>query len=394
MAPKILSTRVTPGSAIPIRVLFVASALGIGGSQHVLIEILRHLNRDLFDIHLALLEDGGDFRDRVPRDVSVHALGVHRARMAVLPVAYLCRKLRPNVILSFAAQLNAAVIVAQLFMPRKTRVLAREGANVTLPMVASPLRRAVYRAVYAYADLVICQSDDMVERLTTCFRIPKHKLMRIYNPVDAVGLRELAQGPSPYDDIGPNLVAVSRFVPVKGVDLLIEAMPAILRAQPNAVLTLVGGGPQESHLRGLAQTIGVAHVTRFVGFQANPHTFIYNADLLVIPSRSEAFSNVALEALALGTPVVATDCPGGIREIARHVNNLTLTAGMDPISLATAINSALTHRHDRDANHEIDRRFLREFSLERIIALYERTIVDAAGLRGQGTATREQAIAR
>lgn len=385
---------VTAGSVHHTRVLFVASALGIGGSQRVLIEILKHLNRDLFDIHLALLEGRGDFRDRVPRDVSVHTLGVRRARMAILPVAYLCWRLRPDVILSFAAQLNAAVIVAQLFMPSKTRVLTREGANITLPIVASPLRRAVYRAVYAHADLVICQSDDMVERLSTCFKIPRKRLLRIYNPVDAIALRELALGPSPYDNTGPNLVAVSRFVPVKGIDILIKAMPSVLRARPNAILTLVGGGPQEFHLRSLAQSIGVTQAIRFAGFQRNPHTFIYNADLLVIPSRSEAFSNVALEALALGTPVVATDCPGGIREIARHANQLLLIAGIDPMSLATAINGALAESPARHRKSDTDQGFLREFSPEAIIALYERAIADAAGQRGEGATAREQVIAR
>ena len=382
MDPNILSNRMASGCAIPIRVLFVVSALGIGGSQHVLIEIIKHLNRGLFNIHLALLEDRGDFRDRVPDDVSVHTLGVTRARMAVLPVTYLCWKIRPDVIVSFAAQLNAAVIVAQLFMPRDTRILTREGANITLPIVTSHLRRTVYRAVYAHADLVICQSDDMVERLATCFKIPKHKLLRIYNPVDAVSLRELARGPSPYDNIGPNLVVVSRFVPVKGVDLLIRAMPAVLSAHPNAMLTLVGGGPQESGLRSLAQTIGVAQAIRFVGFQANPHTYIYNADLLVIPSRSEALSNVALEALALGTPVVATDCPGGMREIARHANHFILTAEIDPTSLATSINSALAHIPAREARQGADQGFLCEFSRERIISLYERAIANAARVKG------------
>jgi glycosyltransferase involved in cell wall biosynthesis len=222
----------------------------------------------------------------------------------------------------------------------------------------------------------------MVERLSTCFKIPEHKLLRIYNPVDAVSLQELARGPSPYDNIGPNLVVVSRFVPVKGVDLLIKAMPAVLSAQPNAMLTLVGGGPQESHLRSLAQTMGVAQATRFVGFQANPHTYIYNADLLVIPSRSEALSNVALEALALGTPVVATDCPGGMREIARHANHLILTAGIDPTSLATSINSALAHIPAREVRLGADQGFLCEFSRERIISLYERAIANSAEVKG------------
>lgn len=384
----------TAGSSIPIKVLFVMGSLRIGGSQHVLIEILKGLDRQLFDTHLALLEDMGGFRDRIPQDVYVHPLGIRRARMAVLPVASLCWKLRPHVIFSFAAQLNAAVILAQLFMPRQTAILTREGANVTLPAVASTARRAIYRAMYAHADLVICQSDDMVTRLSSSFQLPKHKLLRIYNSVDAAGLRALARGPSPYDNAGPNVVAVSRFVPIKGVDLLIKAMPNVIRAHPNAILTLVGGGPQESQLQDLAQTIGVGRAIRFAGFQANPYPFIYNADLLAIASRSEAFSNVALEALALGTPVVATDCPGGIREIAQYTNHLTLTSGIDPARLAAAINRVLLHFPAWRGKHDPDEIFLHEFSPRRIIALYERTIASAAGLSDIAAAVRAQAIAR
>ena len=115
---------VATDNMMPIRVLFAIGSLRLGGSQHVLIELLKGLDRRLFDPHLALLEDGGEFRDRVPLDVTVHSLEVRRARMAVLPLASLCWNLRPQVVLSFSAQLNTAAIVAQLFMPRKTPVLA------------------------------------------------------------------------------------------------------------------------------------------------------------------------------------------------------------------------------------------------------------------------------
>lgn len=369
-------------------------SLRIGGSQRVLIELLRGLDRNLFDAHLALMEDEGEFRERVPQDVPVYPLGVRRARLAALPVTSLCWRLRPHAILSFSAQLNAAVIAARLFLPRNTTIFAREGANVTLPTVASTTRRCIYRAIYPHADLVICQSDDMVERLSTCFHIPKSKLVRIYNSVDADRLRALAQGPSPYGNVGPNLVAVSRFVPVKGIDLLINAMQDVLRVHPHAILTLVGGGPQESYLRDLARVVKIAGAIRFVGFQTNPYPFIYNADVLVIPSRSEAFSNVALEALALGTPVVATDCPGGMREIARYTGHLTLATGIEPSQLANAITWTLADGLDHDPRHQADEEFLREFSPERVIALYQKTISLAAGAGGVGKLSSLRALAR
>ena len=371
-------------NVIPIRVLFAISSLRLGGSQHVLIELLKGLDRHLFDPHLALLDNAGEFRDRVPSDVPVHPLKVRRARNAVFPLASLCWRLRPQVILSFSAQLNTAAIVAHMFMPRSTSVLAREGANVTLPAVAGAARRLIYRSVYSHAHQVICQSDDMVERLSSSFRIPKHRLVRIYNSVDSSGLTTLAQERSPYDTPGPNLVAVSRLVPVKGIDLLIEAMPKVIRIHPNTTLTLVGGGPQESQLRILTHRMGLDRAVRFIGFQANPFPYIYHADLLIIASRSDAFPNVALEALALGTHVVATDCPGGIREISRYTKHLTLATEIGPGQLALAINRALERRTSerrtrRSTRHQVEEEFLREFSPARIIAMYQRTLAIAAG---------------
>ena len=383
---------VATDNMMPIRVLFAIGSLRLGGSQHVLIELLKGLDRRLFDPHLALLEDGGEFRDRVPLDVTVHSLEVRRARMAVLPLASLCWNLRPQVVLSFSAQLNTAAIVAQLFMPRKTPVLAREGANVTLPTIAGAARRFIYRTVYAHAHQVICQSDDMVERLSCCFRIPRHRLVRIYNSVDAAGLNSLAQGRSPYDTVGPNLVAVSRLVPVKGIDLLIESMPEVIRLHPHATLTLVGGGPQESQLRRLVKTIGLEGAIRFAGFCANPFPFIYHAHLLVIASRSDALPNVALEALALGTPVVATDCPGGIREIARYTKRLTLAARIEPSQLANAIDQALADRVTQGPTHEVEDELLQEFSPARIVAMYQRILAAAAGSSTEAETASAHAI--
>lgn len=370
----------TTRSSKLIRVLFVAGSLRIGGSQHMMVEILKDLDRRFFDPHLALLECGGECRECVPLDVPLHRLVVHRARMATLPVAALSWKLRPQVVFVFSAQLTTAIVLGRPIMPPGTQILAREGANVTLPLVASAGRRLIYKAAYGLADLVICQSDDMVERLATDFRIPRHKLVRVYNSVDAVAVRTMAHSASPYEGAGPHFVVVSRLVPVKGVDVAIEAMVDVLRFYPSAILTVVGGGPEEFRLRNMVQRFGLEENIRFIGFKLNPFPFIYHADLLVCPSRSEAFSNTILEALALGTPVVATDCPGGVREIARRTKHLVFAKESNPAGLASAIDLTLARSRVWGRKRKIEEECLTEFSPGRNIALYEMTIARAAAM--------------
>ena len=76
-------------------------------------------------------------------------------------------------------------------------------------------------------------------------------------------------------------------------------------------LTLLGEGPLRPELERLAQQSGVADRVHFVGFQKNPYPFFAQADAFVLSSRYEGFPNVVLEALACGTPVIATPAPGG-----------------------------------------------------------------------------------
>ncbi len=354
-----------------IRVLFVAGSLRVGGSERVLIQLLQRLNRNAFEPHLAVLAREGGLLGRVPSDVSVHALQAQRARWASLPLGRLCWKLRPHAVLSFSAQLNAAAILAKPLLPRCTRVLVREGANITLPQVVGRLRGAACRILYRHADAVICQSQDMARRIACCFHVPEYKLIHIYNPVDVYGLRQAAAGPSPYTGPGPHLIAVSRLVPIKGIDLLIEAMVEVVRQRPKADLALMGSGPMEEELRSLAARLGLGESARFLGCRANPFPFVRHADLLVVPSRSEALPNAALEALALGTPVVATDCPGGIREIAIHAKRLSLAA-IKRGALARTILEAL-EKYSAD-NSVPEQEFLHAFSPARIVSQYETLI--------------------
>jgi glycosyltransferase involved in cell wall biosynthesis len=356
---------------MPLKLLFVAGSLRCGGSEKVLLQILARLNRSAFEPHLALLACDGEFLDRVPGDVRIYSIGVSRARLASVPIARLCWRLRPQVVISFAAHLNTAVLLAKGLLPRGTRVVIREGANITLPEVASSLRRTIYKRLYRRADAVISQSDDMSRRLTTSFGLRRERLFRIHNSVDATALRSTCAGASPFESKGPQVLFVGRLAWIKGPDLLIRAMPEILQTFPSAVLTLVGDGPLRLDLIALAELLGLKDSIRLVGFQENPLPLVRHADLVVIPSRSEAFSNVALEALSLGTPVVATDCPGGMREIAQHTTRMRLSAG-DPVSLAKAIQTTISDF--RSAQRVPEPEFLREFSLVRMIQAYEELI--------------------
>jgi glycosyltransferase involved in cell wall biosynthesis len=119
---------------------------------------------------------------------------------------------------------------------------------------------------------------------------------------------------------------------------------------------------------GLAAQQGVAQQVRFLGFQSNPYPFFANADAFVLSSRFEGFPNVVLEALACGTPVVATPATGGIKEILAAVEGCVLADSVTAAGLARALEHVPRGRRlseaavDPYAMDRITRRYEQELS--------------------------------
>lgn len=171
---------------------------------------------------------------------------------------------------------------------------------------------------------VICCSRAMHAELQRIFQVPADKLCVIPNGVSVplqTGDREHVKSVRRrYAADGERLLFfVGRLVHEKGVDLLVRALPAVLAAHPSTVLVVAGKGPERERLGVLAQELGVAARVRFAGHISDEerNTLYQAADAAVIPSRYEPFGIVALEAMALGAPLVAARA-GGLAEVVEH----------------------------------------------------------------------------
>ena len=363
----------------PKRVLFLSFSLLGGGAERVFSILLRHLDRSKFEPHLGILYGKGAYFEDIPRDVTVHDLQTSRVRYALPRIVKLVRKLKPQTMMSTVLPVNVAAILSKPFFPPSTRVLVREAANpsaiLSFDQVSHPyFWDWAYRHLYKRADGVICLSDAMANDMVHKLGIPANKTVRIYNPVEVQRVREMADvGGNPYSGAGPHLVAAGRLSQEKGFDVLIAAMPQVLKKFPGATLVILGEGQLKQQLIQQAQEVGLEQSVRLLGYQQNPWPYFRHADVFVLSSRFDGMPNAVLEALALGTRVVAADCPGGIREIQACDPEMILVPPEKPDALADGIISAINRRLGAQSCHR-QQPDLAKFDLQQAVSEYSRLL--------------------
>ncbi len=358
------------------RILFFVPAFsgGIGGAERVISILLRHLDHSRFECHLALAQGSQAYLEGIPSMVTVHRLGVSRMRYALPAIIRMVCKLRPQTVLTTVSYLNVMLIASRPFLPRGIRLLLREATTPSLFVENDAqhprLWRWLYRHLYPRADKIICLSNAMLEDMAVHFAIPREKLVRIYNPVDVGKLRQLAAGePNPHQGKGPHLVVAGRLRKEKGVDILLDAMPAVLQQFPSARVAVLGEGPQEAELKAQAGRLGIAEHVDFWGFQEHPWSFLSNADLFILPSSMEGMPNALLEALALGTPAVVSSSVGAIQEIQQSNPQMVVVEPENSTALAQGIITALRDNPQRTSLEQSIER-LRNFDVQSIAEQY------------------------
>jgi glycosyltransferase involved in cell wall biosynthesis len=204
------------------------------------------------------------------------------------------------------------------------------------------------RAGTYWAEQIIAVSQALKKEITWMYEVPDWKVSTIYNGVspwhydgwlDPGGLKA-PYGIGPTD---PTVLFSGRLVYQKGPDLLVEAIPGILGYYPQAKFIFAGDGEMRPSVERRAHELGVAHATRFVGFQTGLQlTELYKAcDAVCVPSRNEPFGIVVLEAWSAGKPVIASKNGGPDEYVWHEVNGLKVYP--NPNSVGWGIGTLFTN---------------------------------------------------
>ncbi|MGE8150080.1 glycosyltransferase [Pseudomonas vancouverensis] len=175
--------------------------------------------------------------------------------------------------------------------------------------------RLLYALYLCGSGQVVAVSHGLHQALARLMPWGRQRIRYCPNAVVTDQLYAAARGPLPKGLPREYWIAVGRLIELKGFHLLLEAYAQVASNPLVPDLMIVGDGPMRESLVDQAQRLGIARRVTFTGHLGNPYPLIRHARLLILSSFYEGQPTVLIEALALGTPVLATDCPSGPREL-------------------------------------------------------------------------------
>jgi glycosyltransferase involved in cell wall biosynthesis len=318
----------------------------------VLLNLAGGLINEGIGVDVVLASATGVFLAQLPSEVRVIDLKCSRIGYSVLPLARYLREVRPDALLAFQDHTAVAAIGAAAISRSRTPIFPAIHSTWTKMLETGGHRQHVLACIaslaYRHAAGVITVSDGAAASLVSCLGVERSRVHVIYNPVvtdDLFSKSEAAVG-HPWFKAGqpPVILGIGRLTRAKDFATLIASF-AHLRAHCPARLLILGEGEERTALEARSRELGVAEDVALPGFVENPYPYLRQSAVFVLSSAWEGLPTVLIEALALGTPIVSTDCPSGPAEILSNGRHGALVPVGNVETMADAMYKTITTKH-------------------------------------------------
>ncbi|HXV13402.1 MAG TPA: glycosyltransferase [Candidatus Krumholzibacteria bacterium] len=326
------------------RVAVVASTFGVGGSERVTADVLRRLDRDRFEVELYFLRDAGVVGRELFREGfgGSERLGKRRRdRRALLRLLAHFRQFRPHVV--FCLDHHDAMTAGRL------AGLAAGARGLVVASHATALigRRRLFgltdRLLMEFTRRVIAVSKTHAHHLRAQEGIERERIAVIENGIDpsawpmvSPASRRAARAELGLEAAAHVVLMVAGMRPEKGHEVLLEAVARAKDAGRSVRVLLAGDGERRGALEALALSLGIRGDVEFLGVRRDVARLLHASDVVVLPSVVEALPMALLEAMAAGTPVIAS-AVGSVPELVQDGRTGLLIPPCDAASLADRI---------------------------------------------------------
>lgn len=381
------------------RLMIIMPTMKGGGIERFISVLLKHLDYKVFDPELTLIFEGKPFHEML--NTKIHILEQHPQPQAegsliqlfgdmgikyqdelnwleatAYKLAVFIRKQQPDIILALGFFASTIILIAKQYIPKGIKIIGSSHGHCSthFSMIQQgDLYAALIRRYFKEADLIVAISHSVAQDLIENFGLPSALVTVIYNPIDLKHIEILAKEPVTehhwFDEEVPILLFVGSLSAEKGLEYLLQGI-TLARKLEKFRCVIVGDGEKRPELETLVAQLKLTEDVIFLGRQKNPFKFMRHAVSLIIPSIVEGLSYVALEAMACGCPIIATDRVPAARELLGEDNCLIVPA-KDPYALAEAILKILWNVDLRERFSQVGLQRAKEFAAEKIVAQYE-----------------------
>jgi glycosyltransferase involved in cell wall biosynthesis len=339
----------------PTIAIFVSFS-GQGGVERIILTLAEGFAALGCAVDLVLVKDRGLDPGDVPPSVNLRRLNASHTLTSLLALVRYLRGRRPDALLAAKDRANQVALLAKSIARVPTRLVVRMGTTINAALGNGGwLKRNAWnlpiRLLYPLADGIVAVSHGVAADLAAITHLPLERFEVIPNPVVSERLSRMAGEPVSHpwfqEGMAPVFLGAGRLTPQKDFSTLIRAF-ALVRETTRSRLVILGEGSDRETLLNLAESLGVRDDVDLPGFVMNPYPFMAKASVFVLSSIWEGSPNVLTEAMALGMPVVATDCPSGPREILGKGPSGALVPMGDASAMAEAMKERLLNPPRRD----------------------------------------------
>ncbi|MCA9839472.1 MAG: glycosyltransferase [Trueperaceae bacterium] len=351
--------------------LFLPSLAG-GGAERVLVDLAEGFARRGHRVDLVLAAAEGPYLKTLSEAVNVIDLGVRRTLSATPKLRAYLTKTKPDALLSTLEHANVVAVLANKLAGSATKVFIREAistSNSTMDLGKAKafVAMSLMRLFYPRADGIVAVSEGVQEDMVKTLGVKPEKIEMILNPVLTERVFKLADEPLDHPWFQteiPVLLSVGRLTYQKDFPTLLKAF-ARLRAKRQVRLVILGEGEERDKLEQIASDLEITADLDMPGFVDNPFKYMARASAYVLSSIAEGLPNALIQAMALGRPVVATDCPSGPREILEGGRYGKLIPMGDVEAMTKALTQVLSEPHKAMSDD-----WVRRYEAETVISQY------------------------
>jgi len=371
-------------------ILHLIEHLRVGGAERVVADLIQHLDQHRFNNILLLYRDTGAFAEELKRkdyriifmkkDLLSASLGF-MPRILLAPVvlvesmvfivrlSFLLRRERVSLVHSHMFSANLWGILAAKLLGRTPFISTIH--TVMTGLALNAMHRFAQHKLLPLSDRIVAVSEEVADSIRAYQDLAPGKLEVIPNGVSIPTPEQVSREAPNLPGHRPRLIAVSRLVGLKRLDVFLKAIPQVRQHHPQVTVLIVGQGPEEASLRKQCSLLGLDDIVFILGERMDVEEILRQGDIFVNTSDHEGLSRSILEAMANGLPVVATDVGGTPTLVQTGKTGILIPSG-DSRAAADAITRLLNDLDHAAILGGAGRELVKEsFSFERITEKWE-----------------------